>query len=155
MSALRKRIREQEIALRDCCVRDCHMTKEEFIRYYRQNAVGQTEGNSEGMTGWIDSAIESGKPFADGLRKNRRELEKAMDRLCDIENEIEISIYDIKNISVNMNRGESLAQRAKEKMTKANLRLVISIAKKYTGRGMRKMLAPIRSRRRYRMRDTR
>ncbi len=131
-----KRIRDQEILMRDCCVRTCHMTKEEFNRYYRLNAVGQTEGNSDGRTGWIDSAIESGKPFADGLRKNRRELEKAMDRLRDIENEIEISIYDIKNISVNMNRGENLAQRAKEKMTKANLRLVISIAKKYTNRGL-------------------
>ena len=131
-----KRIKDQEILMRDCCVRTCHMTKEEFNRYYRLNAVGQTEGNSDGRTGWIDSAIESGKPFADGLRKNRRELEKAMDRLRDIENEIEISIYDIKNISVNMNRGENLAQRAKEKMTKANLRLVISIAKKYTNRGL-------------------
>ncbi len=131
-----KRIRDQEILMRDCCVRTCHMTKEEFNRYYRLNAVGQTEGNSDGRTGWIDSAIESGKPFADGLRKNRRELEKAMDRLRDIENEIGISIYDIKNIAVSMNRGENLAMRAKEKMTKANLRLVISIAKKYTNRGL-------------------
>ena len=131
-----KRIRDQEILMRDCCVRTCHMTKEEFNRYYRLNAVGQTEGNSDGRTGWIDSAIESGKPFADGLRKNRRELERAMDRLRDIENEIGISIYDIKNIAVSMNRGENLAMRAKEKMTKANLRLVISIAKKYTNRGL-------------------
>ena len=52
-----KRIRDQEILMRDCCVRTCHMTKEEFNRYYRLNAVGQTEGNSDGRTGWIDSAI--------------------------------------------------------------------------------------------------
>ena len=129
-----KRIRDQELLLRDCCVRTCGMAKEEFNKYYRLNAVSQTSGDSDGRTDWIETAIESGRPFAAGLRKNRRELEKVMDRLRDIENGI--SIYDIKNIAVNMNRGENLAQRAKEKMTKANLRLVISIAKKYTNRGL-------------------
>ena len=125
-----KRIRDQELLLRDCCVRTCGMAKEEFNKYYRLNAVSQTSGDSDGRTDWIETAIESGRPFAAGLRKNRRELEKVMDRLRDIENEIGISIYDIKNIAVNMNRGENLAQRAKEKMTKANLRLVISILMK-------------------------
>ena len=120
-----KRIRDQELLLRDCCVRTCGMAKEEFNKYYRLNAVSQTSGDSDGRTDWIETAIESGRPFAAGLRKNRRELEKVMDRL-----------RDIKNIAVNMNRGENLAQRAKEKMTKANLRLVISIAKKYTNRGL-------------------
>ena len=110
-----KRIRDQELLLRDCCVRTCGMAKEEFNKYYRLNAVSQTSGDSDGRTDWIETAIESGRPFAAGLRKNRRELEKVMDRLRDIENEIGISIYDIKNIAVNMNRGENLAQRAKEK----------------------------------------
>ena len=117
-----KRIRDQEILMRDCCVRTCHMPKEEFNRCYRLNAANQTSGGSDGRSDWIEAAIESGKPYAAELRKNRRELERAMDRLRDIENEIGISIYDIKNIAVNMNRGENLAQRAKEKMTKANLR---------------------------------
>ena len=101
-----KRIRDQELLLRDCCVRTCGMAKEEFNKYYRLNAVSQTSGDSDGRTDWIETAIESGRPFAAGLRKNRRELEKVMDRLRDIENEIGISIYDIKNIAVNMNRGD-------------------------------------------------
>jgi RNA polymerase sigma factor RpoD-like protein len=131
-----KRIKDQEILMRDCCVRTCHMTKEEFNRYYRLNALSQTSGNSEGRTDWIEAAIDSGKPYADGLRKNRRELERIMDRLRDVENEIGTSIYDIKNISVNMNRGANLAQWAKKKMIEANLRLVVSIAKRYTNRGL-------------------
>ena len=108
-----KRIRDQELLLRDCCVRTCGMAKEEFNKYYRLNAVSQTSGDSDGRTDWIETAIESGRPFAAGLRKNRRELEKVMDRLRDIENEIGISIYDIKNIAVNMNRGENLAHLMK------------------------------------------
>ena len=85
-----KRIRDQEILMRDCCVRTCHMPKEEFNRCYRLNAANQTSGGSDGRSDWIEAAIESGKPYAAELRKNRRELERAMDRLRDIENEIGI-----------------------------------------------------------------
>ncbi|MCI6199102.1 MAG: RNA polymerase sigma factor RpoD [Proteobacteria bacterium] len=131
-----KRIKDQEILMRYSCMYAFQMTKEEFSRYCNTHDLSQASCSSKMFARWILEAIECGRPFAADLREKLRELEKAMDRLRDIENEIEISIYDIKNISVNMNRGWSLARLAKEKIIKANLRLVIFIAKKYTNRGL-------------------
>ena len=130
------RIDIQEKLILDCCVSKCGMTREDFNRYCRPGMDSHTPGSCGGNDSWIDAAIESGEPFADGLRKHRRELERAADRLSGIENEAGISVCDIRNISVAMNRGESIARRAREEMTRANLRLVISIAKRYANRGL-------------------
>lgn len=122
-----EKIREQERFIMGLAVNTSKMPKPEFV----QSFVGN-ESNPE----WLIGLIESGKPYAQNLSTHADELRRAQKKLMQIAKENRLGIGEIKEIHHRMAEGESLARQAKSEMIQANLRLVISIAKKYTNRGM-------------------
>jgi len=120
------RIRIQEKAIRDICITQCGMPRKEFISTFPTN---------ETDVGWLDQQIASGKDYSSKLEEQREEFERYQRRLQAIEEETKLTVNQIKEISRRISIGEAKARRAKKEMVEANLRLVISIAKKYTNRG--------------------
>jgi len=120
-------VREQEKLILDIFVKHAKMSRKDFISSFTDN-----ETNPE----WLEQYLNAGSPYTAALKEHEKEIRKAQKIMADIETRYGLTISGLKDINRRMSIGEAKARRAKKEMIEANLRLVISIAKKYTNRGL-------------------
>ncbi|MCA0439538.1 MAG: RNA polymerase sigma factor RpoD [Proteobacteria bacterium] len=120
-------VRKKERELRRIIVDKCGMPQETFIKEFPPNLLDRT---------WVEKQAAAAKPWSTVMQRNIPPIQELQQHLIDLQSRVVVPLGELKAINKRMNQGESNSRDAKKEMIEANLRLVISIAKKYTNRGL-------------------